>query len=305
MRSVFSASESTGRRALLLVFATVLTLACASAGEDLDALRRDLSGGRYVEPDDVFLRRVRSFFDRVLSGDAETDELAREANHLGLRVMEVRARGERLLVIAEREGKKRGGGIYAVRRRASLPLLLQAPHSFYDLHTGELAARFFEELPAAAVAWNSVHRGRSREARAASDLAHVEKSVFQTFLEAFAARHPQGAVLQFHGFSRGKRKTPAGERAGVILSNGTRKPRPSLIERRDALRALLEEPVEVYPIDVRELGGTTNVQGRWIRRESRLRFTHCEMSLGVRKRLRKDRELRARFGRRVVAGGAR
>lgn len=48
-------------------------------------------------------------------------------------------REDGILVLRERADQRRGRGFYALRANAGAPILLQAPHQYYDAHTGAIA----------------------------------------------------------------------------------------------------------------------------------------------------------------------
>jgi hypothetical protein len=103
---------------------------------------------------------------------------------------------------------------------------------------------------------------------------------------------PDGQLLQLHGFTADKRKTPAGRQADMILSSGTRFPSFSLIQIRACLQEHLAGNIFLFPYDVEELGGTLNVIGDLMRSLGHPGFVHVEMGKPLRDLLRTDQTAR-------------
>ena len=68
-----------------------------------------------------------------------------------------------------------GGGVFiAIRRQATDPLVLQAPHAFYDARTGRIASQLFDEGVGQVLMVNTVHRYRGdRGAEHELSLIHI------------------------------------------------------------------------------------------------------------------------------------
>lgn len=200
------------------------------------------------------------------------------------------------ILVEEPAGSCRGGGSYLLRQGAgAIPLLISAPHRNADLLTGTLTMRFFIEGRARAAAWNSVPR-RSACAEDDSDIARLDRHPFTAFTSAFARAHPNGRVVQVHGFDVGRRLTAAARTASIILSSGSRDISPTLEVIAACLRRDLPAlNVALFPLDVNELGATRNAQGRSLRRLGFQGFVHAELSLELRRRLDDDTDLRRSF----------
>jgi hypothetical protein len=212
--------------------------------------------------------------------------------------------GGQLLLIAELEGIRRGGGAYVLRTRMRRPggaLVIQAPHCFFDQDTGRIARRLFTDTAADVLMVNTAHRKRGAAAGSA-DLAHVQASYLQAATRALARAQAQVRFLQVHGFSAAKH--PELGTAGVVASQGTaagvHDARFSALVAglRDALGPAA---VLVYGRDAETLGATTNVQGRFLNAYTDDTFYHLELSRELRARLRDDPSQRAAFARAVTA----
>ncbi len=196
-------------------------------------------------------------------------------------------------VLRERPGARRGAGTYLFRA-APAPgrvLILQAPHAYYDIDTGPIAARLFFTGTGQALFTNTLHRYRAapgptrRVSRSAADVAHAPSHLFAAATAA-AAGSASVTVVQLHGFA----DRDAG--AQLIVSAGDSHGATPLA--RAAARALTGAlpDVALYPEQIRVLGGTTNVQKRALGDDDE--FLHLEMSRGVRRTLlREPRALEA------------
>lgn len=209
-------------------------------------------------------------------------------------------------LLREPDGACRGGGLYMIRSEATAgpPLLISAPHRHADRLTGALTLRLFNELGAAAAAWNSVHRRASKsDCEGTTDLARLQRHPFTAFSMAFAAAYPDGRVVQIHGFDPRRRVSAAGRNADLILSSGSETVGRAVRAIAHCLRGDLPGwQVAVFPTDVRELGARKNAQGRQLRAAGFRGFVHVELAYRFRRKLMEDEELRRRFGNCLEAG---
>ncbi len=262
------------------------TMAAAIAPRLAQAIR----GGRYVTPDSDEFARAERLFDRLAAG-SPPDALRAEMRELAL----VIERDGPLVIVREREDALRGRGFYVFRHGAR-PDVLHVPHGFKDEMTRDIGLALFAEGDFAAAAWNTVPRRYERNgAQVDADFAHLPGSWFNAFVRATARAWPQGRSLQIHGFDADKRRSEAGAEAALILADGTAVPDDALRRQRDCLASRLGRGVALYPDDVRELGGTTNVQGRTLRGLGYGGFVHIELSRSLRLALRDDAGARANF----------
>jgi hypothetical protein len=193
---------------------------------------------------------------------------------------------------------KRGAGIVVVRPSYGAPVMVEAPHSFFDLGTLDLSLIAFEVLQARALLVNTLHRGgtgtkQQRRERALSgesemDAAHNP----DTFLARAHARltrlQPELVALQLHGYS--DKRVPG---VRVVVSAARTKANAGAVA--DALAAVLGPgAVRLYPDEVDVLGGTTNSQAR-ASRKAGTGLLHLEMSAALRRELRADAALAKRF----------
>ncbi len=235
---------------------------------------------------------IEVLFQRALQSDADhaqVDNLRDAWHQIGWELRVLGPTNRPIWLIREAPGHTQGNGFYAFRPSEPPSILLQAPHSFADRHTGKLVRQLFEEGAFVAACWNSVHRRTV-------DAAHTKDHPFNVFLQAMLATHPQIQVVQIHGFSTAKRHTHAGRTSDLILSNGTALPD---CRTRDAAQRFAEafpdHQTRLFPTGVRELGGTTNAQGVFMREHGSDRFLHLELSEAFRQHLLAEQTARQLF----------
>ncbi len=191
-----------------------------------------------------------------------------------------------LWLIRGREGKRHGAGLYVIRHTPPPPepLVVQAPHRFFDRHTGRIARALFTLSGAQALMLNTVHRYARRPE---SDFAHTPRSFFLAATRAVASAWEGVRFVQLHGFSLAGHPELGDTQA--ILSSGVNHTDldPRLVARLRA--ALTPARLGVYGQSVHTLGGTTNVQARAIRRCAGAHFYHLELAATLRRRLAFDR----------------
>lgn len=196
-----------------------------------------------------------------------------------------------------------------VRSGSARPLLVEAPHPFFEAGTLDQAEAIFERLEARAMLVAGAHRCASPaplpclgstavcQRRPApfrsSDAGHAPASTFQVLHEALSELYPSAWALSLHGMSG----------VGLIVSNGS-----TLPVARDSPVALLAEALKSTYADLpistcneyaggeieTLLCGTTNAQGRYSNGVADVcselavrasdRFLHLEQSVAARAR---------------------
>ena len=284
------------RRASLptALLALCLLAAGSARAAPLDRLWKAARDGHYQAPAAAELRRATALFTRELAGDP-TPELAAAWRSLGWQRRALVLAGVDCRVLYEAAGRREGRGFYLFCPGAAGRAALQAPHAFKDLHTGRIALALARQARFRVVAWNTVPRfSTDARGRHDADLAHLPESYFTALTRALAAHADIGPLIQLHGFARAARKG-SGRQAHIILSNGTRRPGPRVLELAARLRRALGVDTRVYPLDIRELGALTNREAQVLRAAGRDDFVHIELSAELRKRLRDDAAARTRF----------
>lgn len=158
------------------------------------------------------------------------------------------------------------------------PLMLQAPHQFYDRHTGRIVRALSQDKKVAISLFNTVQRYSTSNA----DLTHQKLTLFSAFSEVFLQQFEQGKIVQIHGFSGAKRKTHAAKYADIIISNTTNKPGNYLRQLQGCYSNELGLVTRIFGYDVFELGGTKNKLAQHLKGHNLNRFTHIELSASVR-----------------------
>lgn len=247
-----------------------------------------------LQPEELEL--AESLFSRLLAGeDSDARWLRSQWAKLGYRLSDDPDAGPAWLVFSERGPGCRGQGTFLFRKATRARTLLQVPHAYSDLHTGQIAGELVPE-GFDVLAWNSVKR-RYREGGTErnADLAKRTDSLFFALTRAMAKTLPRGRLIQLHGFENRKRQTDAGRKAAVILSGGSTWISLGLDAVARCLDNAMQGPVLVFPRDVAELGAKTNIHGRTLKRYGHHGFLHVELNRVTRDRLRRDPQLRKRF----------
>jgi len=192
-------------------------------------------------------------------------------------------------VIAEHKSRRVGRGLYVVRTGRAVPIMLQAPHRFFDQKTGVITRKLFEERAIRAAAWNTMHRRKF-------DVAHETNSFFNAFTTVITERYPGAVNVQLHGFDNSDTKNIAGndKAALAIVSNATRFPDARTKRLTRALKSNWgRDRVWLFPHETRELGATTNTQAALMRKSGNENFIHIELAKEVRDELAKSKRKRA------------
>lgn len=239
----------------------------------------------YRHPPRAQLQQAEQLFGRLLAGEYGT-EVRAAARELGFRWTE-----DDTSAILLDEGKT-GQGEYHFSKQPGAAIALQAPHRFHDRYTGTIARRLFQQTGFASIAMNSLPRGTAVQGNAAvtADLARLQHSFHTAFSGAFARRFPDGQLVQLHGFSAAKRRSPQARLADIILSTGSPENSIYLLHLQDCLVSRGWQTLR-YPQQVGELGATRNSIGALLRSMGHQGFTHVEMNLETRQQLLADAQL--------------
>lgn len=276
----------------------IFLVATTCSGPIADWRARNIVAPLYRPLDQADVAAIQKLFEETLRSPP-----SREAwRHAGFIVEPRTFSGSTYLSVDEPAIGIEGKGRYLLRPGGHLAMAVQAPHGDTDLHTGEIARRLFLETSIMAATINTLPRWAVDRRGRPADLAARTDSALLAFTRAFIEQHPDGIVVQLHGFDGAKREAQVAAVADVIVSDGTHDPSPRLMALRDCLTDVASGPVRLYGDDAFELGGTHNAIGRAIRAAGAGRFLHVEMSLRFRQRLLDDELLREDFVR-CLAGG--
>jgi hypothetical protein len=182
-------------------------------------------------------------------------------------------------------------GVVYLRLGPSVPLVLQAPHAWFDRGTGALTAELFEEGTAAALMVNTGHRYGGDTDAEHVDVAHANETLYQAATLGVVEGRVDPLVVQLHGFG------PKTSSAAAVVSQGAAFQPPDVVQRAHAdLVGLFGDQV-VTDAEVPALAGRRNLQGRVV--GGTARFLHIELSQDVRAQLNQDDALRAALGARM------
>ncbi len=234
-----------------------------------------------------------------------------DAAAAGLRIEAWKVGGQRYWALYEAEGRVRGVGAYVFRvapAEEGKAILLQAPHAFFDLGTGRIAAEmFFDPPPGArprALFTNTIHRyqlapgNKKKRRHNPADVAHNPQHAFSIATEAFAIAAGGARVIQIHGFGARTDDDDGGEVgsvAMVVSAGDDAGSSPLTAALASALVGEHGPEIKRFPEDVRFLGATTNVQGRLLRKLDGAEFVHVEMSSDFRKKVQGDAAVRKKL----------
>lgn len=276
---------------LLLLFSA----AAEAEAQELPSLK-DLysasSGGLFVAPSKTDLKQAEKLFALTL-GSPVNEEAKELWKRQGFDLVLAQHQGSNYWVLREADGKKTGRGFYVFPEQPGRGNALFMPHRYKDLLTGPIGRKLLTEGSFAVAGWNTVPRETHGKGRKPTwDMARQPDSYFVALTRAFATVHPDAYHIQIHGYDREKRRTPAGKASDVIISNGTRHPTKDLARLKACLVKNGFGRVSLYPVDVQELGATTNISGKTLRAMGNSRFVHLELARGLRTRLQDEKPLR-------------
>jgi hypothetical protein len=276
----------------------VLSLTAATAQEtqlkSLYAAARsyDKAHFRFVPPEPEQTRRMQALVGalvRALGNAGTPTAVAALAKDAGFVLTPARDDQGALWVLHEPHGHHAGGGLYAFRPKGK-PVCIQAPHTFYDEGTGDIALALFARLDAGCLFVNTVHRYAPSDAAGEhpADVAHAERTLFRAANDGLLDTG-HWSLVQVHGFGA-REDVPAGTQAVVSDGVSTRKGDAPAVRLRAALAHALgggAGVVRLYKEDVDVLGATTNVEGKAARRAGSI-FLHVEMCASLRRALVAD-----------------
>ncbi len=249
------------------------------------------------------LKQAESLFRQILTGkDFRNEQFANGWANLGYELVEIPAAGSTWTGLRDTESPCKGNGVYLFNARSTGSLVIQAPHAYHDLFTGDITAGLMRE-GIAMLAWNSAKRKTSAGyGKGKADLARRPDSLFVALTRAMIESYPNGRLIQIHGFDNKRRKTQAGTSAAVILSSGTRWPTRPVDFIASCLKPVIPGPVLVFPTEVTELGATRNFHGQTLRHNGHEGFVHIELSRPTREQLKSEPSLLAKFSQCLGSG---
>lgn len=294
-------STSPSKRSAALALLLSLPLASRAAADaarlpaPLDPLlAATRAAGTWTLPSAATLHAAEAAFKGMLESPAAPAPRAAWAA-LAFEVLDLTIAGRRFSFVREQAGRREGRGAYLFAHDPAARWALQAPHVPSDLHTGRIAARLAVQGPFRVVAWNTLPRRARSEDRAGAvptDIAHVPGTWFSALARAYAARYPDGRVLELHGFDPARRRSASARGADFIVSPAHRGTSAAAGEFAACLAGAGLGTVLRYPAEVGELGGTTNVNARLLQALGFDGFIHLEIAPAARERLARRRHAR-------------
>ena len=270
----------------------IVTLQLA-AKPDLAAVYRsarsyDKATFRFQPPGGEALRRTRALLAHLVGAlrpGAPPEALVAEARAAGFVLGLAQDAAGEVWVLHEPDGQRAGTGAF-VLRPGGTRLVIEAPHTFYDEGTGEIALALFARLHAGVLFFNTVHRYAPPDGdQHPADVAHAEGTCFAAAHQGLLDAAPSSSIVQVHGFG-GRQPLDAAVKA--VVSDGTPSPGQPAVRLRAALaKRWGAGTVKLYGVDAEVLGATTNVQGKAARRVG-APFLHIEMNAETRRALGRD-----------------
>ena len=172
-----------------------------------------------------------------------------------------------------------------------------APHRFYDKHTHTIAKALYAHCQV--FLSNTKHRNDRDEHGELIDFGKYKPSASNAFILAYSEHVESFSIYQIHGYAKEKRKTPEGKKADAIISNGHAIPSKRTIAITACLNEQLDITAMVYGLDVKELGGTTNILASLAPNNSQ--FFHIELSRQLRERLVSNNQLFKLFNQCLIS----
>ncbi len=260
-------------------------------------------------PDKRARGKITDVVDRLLSKyndpqPAEIQKIAATLVGTGYQLSEYNGPKGHWLIL-EGEGKRRGAGYYLFRL-GPLPneMVLQAPHAIFDVHTDVIAKYIFVNYPVRAVFFCDWQRygwtGKQPNKDSDYDLAHNPDTLYQDLTALWAKRLPQTVFVQIHGFNQSSIRD---HDTKMILSPGHRRKVGKYFDKMVTAfyQHFSPKQIALYPSTIKVLGGTTNVQGKLIRKLGG-QFIHIELSESVRNEMKKQPKSISTLGQALMAG---
>ncbi len=261
--------------------------------ETLEQLLKSAQSGQvYKAPPQKNLKKAMFLFQKTMRKTIDW-KLKEEWRSIGFESFLIEEAGQDYLVLREIPTAKQGRGFFLFSlSQNKLPVILQMPHSFKDLHTGTIGLKLALENQFTAAAWNTASRD---EKAIKSDLSDLYNTYFAALTKAFVSTFKKGYVVQLHGFSKNKNRDENIKDADVIVSSGRYRPLTWINELDLCLEQHLEINSRVFPREVETLGATKTSIGIIMHQMGHAGFIHLEMSKPVRVQLNEDFQYRQKL----------
>lgn len=221
---------------------------------------------------------------------------------LGFSLQLVEINSKPYVSVFEPEKDCTGKGFYLVNLVGKKPILLEAPHRFFDLKTADITFAMIRDDGFIAAAFGSAHRYCRYEGKVLNaDVAHNKKSYMLTFTQAFLRNYPHGMIVQIHGFDKAKRYTDIAATADFVLSGGNHSISFEMENLSHCLKTKVSKATFLFPVHVHELGATTNTIGQWVNKRHKDQFIHVEISRDMRRKLAANKSVLKQFSECIMA----
>ncbi|AEV89235.1 hypothetical protein ACWT_8226 [Actinoplanes sp. SE50] len=167
---------------------------------------------------------------------------------------------------------KRTWGAVLIDTTRKPGIVLEVPHTGFDLNTEKLGLALHREVDSSVLLVAGAHR---QAAGGLGDVAHNDKSLFHLFATELAGKGLE--QLQLHGYA--DKNLPDSE---AVVSTGKARVGPLAREVADALADAGVDICRAWKRRCGELEGKTNAQGRVASLEGD-QFVHVEMSYSIRR----------------------
>lgn len=261
-----------------------------------------------LEEREVFRQVLARLLERAPSTREPPADAAAALAKIGLQLELWRTPRDTFWVLREAPDRLRGAGAYILRAGPASNDFVQAPHAYFDTNTGTLGALLFACPPEGArprlFATNTVHRFRAHaeeerdDPAHPADVAHNPDHLFQWATDVAAQRLQNLRVFQLHGFARTQSR--ARSQLVAVVSDGSRRPPPTVRRLAGRLGKLLGTGVRLFPDETDILGATQNAQARLLQSYPGTSFVHLELSAEARQALVGPGEI-ARLGDALLA----
>jgi len=282
------------RRHFIFILLLLFTIPdSATPGTIKEILESAQSGGAYLIPEKNNLTEAERLFFRMFNGERDEAVLQNEWGKLHFNIILIHEEGKTFFVLHEDPSHKKGRGFYLFALSLKGNTILQMPHSIKDIYTGDIGLKMAKEGQFIGAAWNTIPRNyKEKGTGTKADLSDLFQTYLASFTRAFAESYPEGYVVQLHGFSKKRRETPVGKDCDIIISNGTKRFEPWLLEMDRYLEHHVSKNVCIFPVEVKELGATQTSVGIILHTMGHAGFLHIEMSRPLRSLMREESQYR-------------
>lgn len=250
----------------LVVISLVLGLPRLALSDGLSEMLHAVQSADAKSPTEKDLAEAEKLFRRLFMGE-RGPALRQQWADLGFELTGTRAEKDPLLVLQEfgdgatqSDFSGKGFFVFAVGRHSKT--VLQAPHSFRDEDTQDIALKLMAQHNFRAAAWNT---GPAKLPVHATVLpgtsAPPAKDYLLAFTRALMTIEPDSRVVQLHSFDQKKMYSATAKHADIILSGFGDQPNQAIGWMSRCLKKNLSYKIRVFPYEVQEMGAGRNLSG--------------------------------------------